>query len=337
MGKVGRKCMKDSEFVKKILGLVREDEYRLIISKACSKGFVVPGFSNNKRTSKLNIPITLVTNSVVLNARKQIDRCNYEILFDVIKSIAEERNEPEDLLYYAVRWSEDSETHEEIEKKLVDMEREKNNIKNETDACYTELDKSETEEEECGKLKETNLRLQNEIERLREKARKNKEELQYNKIVISNIKQQNAKLEKENEKLKNENEELKEDIQRCTSEYETKAKKADDIIIEQKKEINELQNLIDDLKQYKAAAPKILCFAKNPSKLVIPGYNIYFVSRIDEQIQEYIKESYDGIWYVRKGFNHANLLSIKQMISEVEILQARDENDLIEKIKGGRK
>ena len=314
--------MKDSELVKRIIELVPEDEYRQIISKACSQGFAVPGFSKNKRTNRLDIPVSLVTSSRVLNARNRRAKYNYEIILDAMKSIAIEKNEPEKLLYCVVTWSENIETHEEIENKLVSLKKERLSIKNE-DICHSELNKSEIEEKKCEELKEKNLKLEKEIEKLREKARKNKEELQYNKIQISDLKQLNTKLEKEYEKLNNENIELRKAFQSCMVEYEKKTK--------------ELHNQIDDLQQYKAMAPKILCFAKNPSKIEISGYDICFLSCIDEQVKEIIKGDYDEIWYVRKGFNHANLLFIKGLIPEVKIMQARDEKDLIDKIIGGRK
>ena len=69
--------MHNSEFVKKVVPLLEDFEYRQVISKSISRGFIIPGFSNNKRNVKVSIPISLVVSTGVLNKKVNKEKYNY--------------------------------------------------------------------------------------------------------------------------------------------------------------------------------------------------------------------------------------------------------------------
>lgn len=326
--------MKDIEFVKEVLGLLDEEDYRLVYNQACSRGFTVPGFSNKKRTN--NIPIALITRSGVLQAKGRRDKYNYEILLEAMKSVALEKNDKNSILYDVKIWCEDTDSHEEIEKRINEIE------KNNNDA-YKLLEMEDVKEEIniekkiCNDLEKKNLQLENEIEKLKEKVKKYKDDLQHNKIQIGQLKEENGKLTKECEKLNNKNETLNQKFEKQVSEHALELEKASNVVSEQKKEIEWLNKQIEELQQYKDVAPKILCFTKESSRIMLAGYDICFMSCVDELTKECIDVCYDEIWYVRKGFNHADLIYIKELFPEKEILQARNEIELMEKVAGGKK
>lgn len=328
--------MKDYELVKKILNLINEQEYRQVISRAQTYGFIVPGFSNQKSAKKY-IPISMTTGVNVLNAKAGKNKRNYEILMDVMKELAEELDKKDNLFGYVARWIDDERTHEKIEKILVELEGKKQSFQVK-EAKLVPIDKDpEVFEQEIIELKERILELQTNYNDLKKRNKKHKEILQSNKIEIENLKQENLKLKRKLEKREEENYNLETRTQQQKKLYEIELNNAKEEVQEQKRTIHTLQEQMEDLRQYKETAPKILCIAKNPAKITLKGYFLCFVTSIDESLVELLKENYDKIWYIRKGFHYADLLSLKDMIGDEKIEQARDEKDFMEKITGGRK
>ena len=114
--------MHNSEFVKKVVPLLEDFEYRQVISKSISRGFIIPGFSNNKRNVKVSIPISLVVSTGVLNKKVNKEKYNYQILLDVMCGIAHEKKESSDILKFVEKWVSNETIHDELEEQLFALE-----------------------------------------------------------------------------------------------------------------------------------------------------------------------------------------------------------------------
>ena len=163
-------------------------------------------------------------------------------------------------------------------------------------------------------------------------------QLQKQKIEISNLNQCLLKKEKECNKLKDENQILNNKLVAQNEEYNKKNKQYEIEIDDNKKQIIKLQVIIEELEKFKKSAPKILCITKNTDNFEILGYNIEYLSHIDEELENiYEHGNYSQVWYIKKGFQHGDLIMVKRIISEEKLILARDLNDMISKVKGESK
>ena len=195
--------MHNSEFVKKVVPLLEDFEYRQVISKSISRGFIIPGFSNNKRNVKVSIPISLVVSTGVLNKKVNKEKYNYQILLDVMCGIAHEKKESSDILKFVEKWVSNETIHDELEEQLFALE-EAAAAENEENFATSNKEKKEN----IDYTKEIK-QLREEIVRLRDKNKKNKEDIQSFKIEIDILKQKNFKIEKEKERVTKEYELMK--------------------------------------------------------------------------------------------------------------------------------
>lgn len=325
--------MQDSEFVKRMIPLLDAMEYKQVISHSISRGFIIPGFSNSKRNNKVSIPMSLVTSTGVLCKKVNKDKYNYQILFDVMKTIAQEKKDDESIMNLVVKWANDESTHSDIEDEIASIEMSFDN----QDLKKYKSDKITHNKTSINEKVEKNIsQLNDEMLRIKDKNKKYKEELQGNKIEIDNLKQQKTKLEKEKEKIQEEKDLLQNKFEGFVREHNIQVEKLEQNLASYKKEIIELNEQIRVLQQYKAIAPHILCITKSKKELDFPGYDISYISETNNLEETYLAEEYNYVWYLRKGFNHSDLIYIKNIIPKEKLIQARDENDLADKVKGGR-
>ncbi len=345
--------MTDCEFIKRVLLLLDEVDYKMIINEAYARGYVVPGFSNCKgKKNKSTPPVSSAVGNKTLNAKNKRGNYNYEIIFDAIKIVAEKKENQNELLDFVIKWEEDGNSHDEIEKELLNFEEKELQIKQDNEKVISNDD---TEEYDCKNKKNDRIdesifeEYKTEIEALKTRNKKYKEELQYIKIEKDNLLQKILRMEKDYANLKNEyenitqkNMELNFILENNNKEFNVKLKEANLSIDNLKKEIEELNIQNNNLKQYKNKAPNILCFSKRKLKEEISGYNIDNEVFISEDFESYFKKSYEEIWIIRKEFTYAEKImlgdienKIKEKNLNIVVLNVKDERELIEKINGG--
>lgn len=55
-----------------------------------------------------------------------------------------------------------------------------------------------------------------------------------------------------------------------------------------------------------------MCY-KNPADVLIKGYNIYFLTDLEELNKKiYTETVFDQIWYIRSGLTHADLIKVAE-------------------------
>ena len=322
--------MHNSEFVKKVVPLLEDFEYRQVISKSISRGFIIPGFSNNKRNVKVSIPISLVVSTGVLNKKVNKVKYNYQILLDVMCGIAHEKKESSDILKFVEKWVSNETIHDELEEQLFALE-EAAAAENEENFATSNKEKKEN----IDYTKEIK-QLREEIVRLREKNKKNKEDIQSFKIEIDILKQKNFKIEKEKERVTKEYELMKRRYEDKVEGLNSRLNKYDENEKNAQIMIRELKNQVEVLNQYKKTAPKILCITHNKLQYDYPGYDITLLGNMNEFETVYNSCDFNNVWYVRKGFTHVDLIYIKSMIPQEVLILVRDEKELAERINGGR-
>ena len=138
------------------------------------------------------------------------------------------------------------------------------------------------------------------------------------------LKKENEKLKAEIDNWKNRGKKYKENIQnlkiKCSNlEQEYKPKK--NIVLSKTSGVSD---------------PKVLCVTKNPADVLIKGYNIYFLTDLEELNKKiYTETVFDQIWYIRSGLTHADLIKVAEKYANQKILQARDWKALQKKLQGG--
>ena len=168
---------------------------------------------------------------------------------------------------------------------------------------------------------------------------KYKENIQNLKIKCSNLEQENNRVKKENGRLIRENEKTKQGKDTAVKEY-------NDRIIALSVENSKLKEKIRGKYKPKknivlsktsgVSNPKVLCVTKNPADVLIKGYNIYFLTDLEELNKKiYTETVFDQIWYIRSGLTHADLIKVAEKYANQKILQARDWKALQKKLQGG--
>ena len=184
-----------------------------------------------------------------------------------------------------------------------------------------------------------NEKLKAEIDNWKNRGKKYKENIQNLKIKCSNLEQENNRVKKENGRLIRENEKTKQGKDTAVKEY-------NDRIIALSVENSKLKEKIRGKYKPKknivlsktsgVSNPKVLCVTKNPADVLIKGYNIYFLTDLEELNKKiYTETVFDQIWYIRSGLTHADLIKVAEKYANQKILQARDWKALQKKLQGG--
>ena len=179
----------------------------------------------------------------------------------------------------------------------------------------------------------------NDIDMSQYEEKKYKENIQNLKIKCSNLEQENNRVKKENGRLIRENEKTKQGKDTTVKEY-------NDRIIALSVENSKLKEKIRGKYKPKknivlsktsgVSDPKVLCVTKNPADVLIKGYNIYFLTDLEELNKKiYTETVFDQIWYIRSGLTHADLIKVAEKYANQKILQARDWKALQKKLQGG--
>lgn len=238
-----------------------------------------------------------------------------------------------------MRWITDPDSHEEIEEYFNQLENKpKDNTKNDSEEIKDTSEKDDVNVQD-NLLKKENEKLKAEIDNWKNRGKKYKENIQNLKIKCSNLEQENNRVKKENGRLIRENEKTKQGKDTAVKEY-------NDRIIALSVENSKLKEKIRGKYKPKknivlsktsgVSNPKVLCVTKNPADVLIKGYNIYFLTDLEELNKKiYTETVFDQIWYIRSGLTHADLIKVAEKYANQKILQARDWKALQKKLQGG--
>lgn len=196
----------EQELVKNILKHICDEDYKILINKVWFRGFWVPGVANQRSNKKWRPEIKFINNDVVLGKRiRKGGKYNYELLMEAMVKMAEGRNE-DDLIYNALRWIKEPDSHQEIEEYFKKLESDqKENKEQSEDLQEEDTIVKQTQNNQLVKEYED---LKAEIKELKDYKKKYKEERQNMKIKCSNLEQENNRLKKENNRLIRENEKI---------------------------------------------------------------------------------------------------------------------------------
>lgn len=278
--------MNECELVKKILNHMNAEDYKILINKVWFRGFWVPGIANQWSDKKWRPKVEFINNDVVLNRKiRKGGKHNYELLIEAMIKMAEDRNDETYLLYNVVKWITDPDSHEEIEEYFNQLENQpKDDTKNDSEEIK-ETSKNKNASIQDDLLKKENEKLKAEIDNWKNRGKKYKENIQNLKIKCSNLEQENNRVKKENGRLIRENEKTKQGKDTAVKEY-------NDRIIALSVENSKLKEKIRGKYKPKknivlsktsgVSDPKVLCVTKNPADVLIKGYNIYFLTDLEE-------------------------------------------------------
>lgn len=290
--------MNECELVKKILNHMNAEDYKILINKVWFRGFWVPGIANQRSDKKWRPKVEFINNDVVLNRKiRKGGKHNYELLIEAMIKMADDRNDETYLLYNVVRWITDPDSHEEIEEYFNQLENKpKDDTKNDSEEIKDTSEKDDVNVQD-NLLKKENGRLIRENEKT--KQGKDTAVKEYNDRIIA--------LSVENSKLK----------EKIRGKYKPKK----NIVLSKTSGVSD---------------PKVLCVTKNPADVLIKGYNIYFLTDLEELNKKiYTETVFDQIWYIRSGLTHADLIKVAEKYANQKILQARDWKALQKKLQGG--
>ena len=332
--------MNECELVKKILNHMNAEDYKILINKVWFRGFWVPGIANQRSDKKWRPKVEFINNDVVLNRKiRKGGKHNYELLIEAMIKMAEDRNDETYLLYNVVKWITDPDSHEEIEEYFNQLENQpKDDTKNDSEEIK-ETSKNKNASIQDDLLKKENEKLKAEIDNWKNRGKKYKENIQNLKIKCSNLEQENNRVKKENGRLIRENEKTKQGKDTAVKEYNDRiiALSVENSKLKEKirGKYNPKKNIVLS-KTSGVSDPKVLCVTKNPADVLIKGYNIYFLTDLEELNKKiYTETVFDQIWYIRSGLTHADLIKVAEKYANQKILQARDWKALQKKLQGG--
>lgn len=296
--------MTDIEFAQRLVNVLTDKELQDAVRQASAKGFMIPGYKNAWKASKMQIVSAM-------KFKIKGDGRNGRLLIEAVSTLNDDYSTDKiTAKQLAKRWLEKKENTEQeiiiddLKKMeavfLSDIVSKKENRQNITETT----NRKSIDDEKIEKLTKRITELQN-------KNKQHSSTIRSNKIQISN--------------MGNENEHLKKNIERLLC----KVAEKDNIICEIKEKLQEQKQLLEIkeemvqslkeeiqlLQKFKDRAPKILCFYKEtPQDIDLSGFNITYAKQLDEKQRLCIENNeYDKIWIIVKKFSFNEICEIKHL------------------------